>query len=69
MSPEAEADAWRKTVKALDGLCAMADALMREPLILALGDALACSEESLRRAEMHECFGGGARNTGYGEDD
>jgi hypothetical protein len=41
MTPEEEAEALRKTVKALDGLCARADALMLEPLILALGDALA----------------------------
>ena len=41
MTPEEEAEALRKTVKALDGLCAMADALMLEPLILTLGDALA----------------------------
>jgi len=55
------------------------------PLILALGDALARSEELLKRAEgrewkggdatgtpnaeMHERFGGGARNTGYVEDE
>lgn len=35
----------------LDNLCGMADALMLEPLILALGDALGRSQEELRRAE------------------
>jgi len=51
MTPEQEHEAWRKTVKALDSLCGMADTLMLDPLILALADAMSRSKEELARAE------------------
>jgi hypothetical protein len=50
MSPE-EREAWRKTVGILKGLCTMADALVLDPLILALADALTRSREELARIE------------------
>lgn len=49
MTLEEELAAWRKTVGMLDNLCGMADALMLDPLILALGDALGRSREELAR--------------------
>ena len=52
--PDEAAQAWRKTVRALEGLCQVADALMLEPLQLALVDALARSGEELERALDHE---------------
>ena len=51
MTPEEELAAWRKTTRALDSLCGMADGLMLEPLILALADALGRAREEERRAE------------------
>jgi hypothetical protein len=51
MSAQEERAAWHKTVKVLDGLCGMSDALMLDPLILALTDALMRSKEELARAE------------------
>jgi len=51
MSPEEEVEAWRTTTRKLDSLCGMADALMLDPLILALADALGRSREELRRVE------------------
>ena len=51
MSPEEEREAWRKTVGILQGLCTMADALVLDPLILALTDALTRSQEELARIE------------------
>jgi hypothetical protein len=51
MSAEEERTAWRKTVKVLDNLCGLSDALMLDPLILALTDALMRSREELARAE------------------
>jgi len=45
-----EVEAWEKTARALDGLCSMADGLMLEPLVLALGDALDRSTEELSQA-------------------
>lgn len=51
MTPEEEVEAWRTTVKMLGHLCGMADDLLLEPLILALGDAIRRSSEELRRAE------------------
>jgi len=50
-NPDEAAQAWRKTVRALEGLCQVADALMLEPLQLALVDALARSGEELERAQ------------------
>ena len=50
MTPEEELEAWRTTSRALDSLCGMADGLMLEPLILALGDALGRAREEERRA-------------------
>jgi hypothetical protein len=49
MSAQEERAAWRKTVKVLGGLCGMSDALMLDPLILALTDALMRSKEELAR--------------------
>jgi hypothetical protein len=49
--PDEAAQAWRKTVRTLEGLCQVADALMLEPLQLALVDALARSGEELERAQ------------------
>ena len=51
MSPEEEREAWRKTIGILKGLCTMADALVLDPLILALTDALTRSREELERLE------------------
>jgi hypothetical protein len=51
MSAQEERAAWHKTVKVLGGLCGMSDALMLDPLILALTDALMRSKEELARAE------------------
>jgi hypothetical protein len=51
MSAQEERTAWHKTVKVLDRLCGMSDALMLDPLILALTDALMRSKEELARAE------------------
>jgi len=51
MTPEEERDAWRKTVKVLDGLCTVADALALDPLILALSDAITRAREELERIE------------------
>jgi hypothetical protein len=51
MSPEEEREAWRKTVGILKPLCTMADALVLDPLILALTDALSRSQEELKRLE------------------
>ncbi len=51
MTPEEELEAWRTTTRTLDALCGMADALMLEPLILALADALGRAREEERRAE------------------
>ena len=51
MSAEEDLEAWRTTTRALDSLCGMADALMLEPLILALADALGRAREEERRAE------------------
>jgi hypothetical protein len=51
MSAQEERAAWRKTVKVLGNLCGMSDALMLDPLILALTDALMRSKEELARAE------------------
>jgi hypothetical protein len=45
MSAQEERAAWRKTVKVLGGLCGMSDALMLDPLILALTDTLMRSVE------------------------
>ncbi len=50
MTPEEELAAWRRTTRALDSLCGMADGLMLEPLILALADALSRAREEERRA-------------------
>jgi hypothetical protein len=50
MSPDELVEAWRKTVRTLEGLCTMADALMLEPLQLALVDAKGRAEEELERA-------------------
>jgi hypothetical protein len=44
MTAEEELEAWHTTTKMLDSLCGMADALMLDPLILALADALARGE-------------------------
>jgi hypothetical protein len=52
--PDEAVEAWRKTVRTLEGLCQVADALMLEPLQLALVDALARSGEELERALDHE---------------
>ena len=52
--PDEAAQAWRKTVRTLEGLCQVADALTLEPLQLALVDALARSGEELERALDHE---------------
>src|SRR5215218_10428019 len=52
--PDEAAQAWRKTVRTLEGLCQVADALTLEPLQLALVDALARSGEELARALDHE---------------
>jgi hypothetical protein len=52
--PDEAAQAWRKTVRTLEGMCQVADALMLEPLQLALVDALARSGEELERALDHE---------------
>jgi len=49
MSAQEERTAWRKTVKVLDNLCGISDALMLDPLILALTDALMRSKEELAR--------------------
>ncbi len=51
MTPDQELEAWRTTTRMLDNLCGMADALMLDPLILALADALTRSREELRRVE------------------
>ncbi len=51
MTPEEELAAWRKTSGMLNHLCAMADSLMLEPLILALADAFNRAREEERRAE------------------
>jgi hypothetical protein len=51
MTPEEELKAWRTTSGMLNHLCAMADALMLEPLILAQADALGRAREEERRAE------------------
>ncbi len=51
MTPEGERAAWRTTVRMLDHLCGMADALMLDPLILALTDALGRSREESARLE------------------
>jgi hypothetical protein len=51
MTPEEELKAWRTTSGMLNHLCAMADALMLEPLILALADAFNRAREEERRAE------------------
>ncbi len=51
MTPEEELAAWRRTTRALDSLCGMADGLMLEPLILALADAFNRAREEERRAE------------------
>jgi len=51
MSAEEERTAWRKTVKVLDNLCGLSDALMLGPFTLALTDALMRSKEELARAE------------------
>jgi hypothetical protein len=51
MSPEEEREAWRKAVGILKGLCTMADALVLDPLILALADTLTRSREELARIE------------------
>jgi hypothetical protein len=51
MSPEEELEAWRTTVKVLDGLCSMADGLVLDPLILALNDAITRAREELERVE------------------
>ena len=51
MTPEEELEAWRTTTRMLDSLCGMADWLMLEPLILALGDALRRAREEERRVE------------------
>jgi hypothetical protein len=51
MTPQEEREAWRKTVRALDSLCGMADGLMLDPLILALADALNRAHEELYRLE------------------
>ncbi len=51
MTDEEELKAWRTTTKMIDKLCGMADALMLEPLILALADALGRAREEERRAE------------------
>jgi hypothetical protein len=50
-TPEEELKAWRTTTGMLNHLCAMADDLMLEPLILALADALNRAREEERRAE------------------
>ena len=52
--PDEAVEAWRKTVRTLEGLCQVADALTLEPLQLALVDALARSGEELERALDHE---------------
>jgi hypothetical protein len=52
--PDEAAQAWRKKVRTLEGLCQVADALTLEPLQLALVDALARSGEELERALDHE---------------
>jgi hypothetical protein len=52
--PDEAAQAWRKTVRTLEGFCQVADALMLEPLQLALVDARARSGEELERALDHE---------------
>jgi hypothetical protein len=52
--PDEAAQAWRKTTRTLEGFCQVADALMLEPLQLALVDALARSGEELERALDHE---------------
>jgi hypothetical protein len=51
MAPEEELAAWRTTSGMLNHLCGMADALMLEPVILALADALGRAREEERRAE------------------
>jgi hypothetical protein len=51
MSAEEERRAWRKTVKVLDNLCGLSDALMLGPFTLALTDALMRSKEELARVE------------------
>jgi hypothetical protein len=51
MSPEEEREAWRTTVKVLDGLCTVADGLLLDPLILALADAITRAREELARVE------------------
>jgi hypothetical protein len=51
MTLEEELQAWRTTTNMLNSLCEMADALMLDPLILAIADALGRSREELRRVE------------------
>jgi hypothetical protein len=46
-----EREAWRKTVGILGGLCTMADAMVLDPLILALTDARCRAGEELARVE------------------
>jgi len=50
-TPEEELKAWREAVKVLDGFCQVADALMLDPLILALVDAKVRAEEELERVQ------------------
>lgn len=50
MSAEDELEAWRRTVKVLEHLSAVADTLLIDPLILALADAKSRAEEELERA-------------------
>jgi hypothetical protein len=52
--PDEAAQAWAKTVRSLEGLCQVADALMLEPLQLALVDACGRAREELERALDHE---------------
>jgi hypothetical protein len=49
--PDEAAQAWRKTVRTLEGMCQVADALMLEPLLLAMVDAKIRAEEELERAQ------------------
>ena len=49
-SPEEELEAWKKTVKVLDHLCNVAEALWLDPLLLALVDAKSRAEDERERA-------------------
>jgi hypothetical protein len=51
LTPEEEVEAWQKTVVILENLYSLADRLLLDPLILAVGDAEERAREELARAE------------------